>query len=242
MRFKEINEAYQILSDAEKKKAYDQFGHQAFDGAGNTGGNPFAGGFRGGGPFTYTYSTSSGGQNPFGNMDFEDPFEIFEQFFGGGFSRAQQRPRYSLAIDFIEAITGVTKEVSIDGKKKSIKVPAGANDGTRIRFDDFDVTINVRSHPKFKRDNYDLFVDHHIPLTMAAIGGTTQVETVKKPLKLKIRPGTDSHTMVRLRGEGVPHLRGSGTGDLYVRLIVDIPEKLTSEQNRLFKELQKTGI
>ncbi|NCN06888.1 MAG: DnaJ domain-containing protein [Candidatus Pacebacteria bacterium] len=238
-KFKEINEAYQVLSDTTKKQQYDQFGHAAFDPASGMGGNPFAGGFRQG-PFTYTYST--GGGNPFENTDFGDPFEIFEQFFGGGFSSAARRPRYSMRIEFLEAIRGVTKEVEINGKKQKIKVPAGANDGTRIRFDDFDVTINVGTHPDYKRDGADLFVDHHISFSLAAIGGSTEVKTVDSKLKLKVRSGTASHTLVRLRGEGVPHLRSSGKGDLYVRLIVEVPEKLSTQQKDAVTQLQQAGL
>ena len=204
------------------------------------GGNPFAGGHRQG-PFTWSYTTS--GQNPTGDFDFSDPFEIFEQFFGGGFGQqVQRRPRYSLHIDFFEAIRGVTKEVTIEGKKHTIKVPAGANDGTRLRFDNFDITIDVGSHAHFKREGNDLFIDHSISFTLAALGGTTEVKTVDNTLKLKIRPGTASHTMVRLRGEGVPHLQRGGKGDLYVRLIVAVPDKLNRDQQRVLKELQNLGI
>lgn len=239
--FKEINEAYQILSDKGKRQSYDQFGHAAFDPASGMGGNPFAGGFgQGQGPFTYTYSSSGG--NPFGASDFGDPFEIFEQFFGGGFARAQQRPRYSLTIEFMEAVTGTTKEVQIEGKKHTIKVPAGANDGTRIRFDEFDVSINVKTHPKFKRDGYDVFVDHSIPFSVAALGGTTKVETLGSELSLKVRAGTQTHTLIRLREEGISHVRGGGKGDLYVRLIVVVPEKLNRQQRKELERLEAVGL
>lgn len=236
-KFKEINEAYQVLSDAQKRQTYDQFGHAAFDPASGMGGNPFAGQHTG--PFTWSYTTSTNG-SPFGDMDFSDPFEIFESFFGGGFGRqARQRPRYSLTIDFMDAIKGATKEVEINGKKQKIKVPPGANDGTRVRFDDFDVTFNVKSDPKFKRDGYDLYFDQGISFTTAALGGTAEVETIDKKLKLKIRPGTQPHTMVRLRGEGVPHLQKGGKGDLYVRLLVKVPENLTKVQKDLLNQLKK---
>lgn len=250
-KFKEINEAYQILSDAKKRQTYDQFGHAAFDpnsgmgGAGATGGNPF-GGFGGfqQGPFTWSYTTSStGGPQGFNPEDFGDPFDIFEQFFGGGggFARAARRPRYSLTIEFMEAVKGVTKEVKIDGKKHSIKVPAGANDGTRLRFSDFDVSIDVKTHPTFKRDGNDLFVDQKIPFTTAALGGSVEVPTISSKLKLKVRAGTQSHTLIRLRDEGVPHVRGNGKGDLYVRLLVEVPEKLSREQKKILEELRKTN-
>lgn len=238
-KFKEINEAYQVLSDNKKRQMYDQFGHAAFDPASGMGGGPFRGSQAG--PFTWTYTTSTGGI-PFEDIDFGDPFDIFESFFGGGFARARSRPRYSVSIDFLEAIKGASKEIEVNGKKHKIKIPAGASDGTRIRFDDFDVTINVRPHERFRRDGYDLYVDKKIPFSLAVLGGTAEVETVDAELKLKIRPGTQTHTLVRLRGEGVPHVRGGGKGDLYVRLIVEVPEKLTREQRLAVERLQAVEL
>jgi len=235
-KFKEINEAYQILADEKKRQAYDQFGHAAFSGASGMGSNPFAGGARSG-PFTYTYTST--GDNPFGGFDFGDPFEIFESFFGGGFTRQARRPRYSLRVEFMEAVKGVTKEVEIDGKKHKIKIPAGASDGTRIRFDEFDVSLDVAPHPEFKREGYDIYLDKEIPLSLAVLGGTQQVKTLDGTLNLRIRPGTQSHTMVRLRGEGVRHIRGGGRGDLFVRIKVKVPEKLSREQKRLYEGLRE---
>lgn len=249
-KFKEINEAYEVLSNSEKRSAYDQFGHAAFEpggvGGGFTGG-PF-GGFGGQthtyrqGPFTYTYTTSGGGED-FEGFDFSDPFEIFEQFFGtaspfGG--RQTRLPHYSLTLDFLEAARGTEKEVVVEGKRRTIKIPAGIDDGSRIKFEDFYLTIDVKPDRTFKRDGADVMVDVNLPFTLAILGGEIEVPTIGGELRLKIRPGTQPGTMVRLRGQGIKHLRGYGRGDQYVRLMIKLPEKLTREQKEILEEYAET--
>ncbi len=239
-KFKEINEAYQVLSDPQKKGAYDQYGHSAFEQGGMGGaGGPFGGGFGGqqGGYQTYTWSSGQG-QDAGG---FADPFDIFEAFFGGQspFGRQARLPRYAISISFDEAVHGIQKEIEIEGKRQKVKIPPGVDDGTEIRFTNFVLVTQVKKSDKFVRRGYDIVSEHEISYAQAALGTLAEIETVEGVVKIKIASGTQPGTQIRLRGKGIKHVSGRGQGDHYVIIRVKVPNKLSRDQKRLLEELEE---
>ncbi len=233
-KFKEINKAYEVLSDSKKREMYDQYGAEAFErsGAGQR-------------PFSYTYSTDFGGQSsPFEGFDFggfSDPFEIFEQFFGFQSSgrRAKRREVYEINLTFDEAVHGVEKETVIKGENKTIKIPAGVDSGNRIRFSDFDLQVNVKSHQYFKREGQDIYFEKEISYPLAVLGGTVEVPTINEPVRLRVRSGTQSGTAVRLKGQGIPSPQSNRRGDQYVIFKIKVPERVTAKAKRLLEELKE---
>ncbi len=245
-KFKEVTKAYEVLSDTQKKQTYDQYGHSAFEQPFGGAQGPFGGAGQQGryGPFSYTYTTSGGGPAEGFDFDFggfSDPFEIFEQFFGGanpfGSSR-QRKPTYSLTIDFKDAVQGAQKKVTIDGKTRNIKIPPGVDNGSRMSFGDFDVVFEVKGDPKFKREGNDIISEQELSFSEASLGTEAEVETIDGKLKIRIPSGTQPNTVIRLRGKGVPSLRGSGRGDQYVRIKIVVPKNLTARQKELLREFE----
>lgn len=313
-KFKELAKAYEVLSDADKRKRYDQFGPDAFSGA--------AGGYGGGGGFNGfsaedIFSQVFGGGGGGGGS-------IFEEFFGGGRRRSPNAARhgndlrYDMQIDFIDAVFGVDKEISItkmntcdachgsgaeddsskstcpnchgsgqvvmqqgffsvsqecprchgtgqiiqkpckkcnssgqvkDKKTLKVHIPPGVDTGSRLRVagegeggvrggspGDLYVVIHVREHEFFKRHGDDIQCDLPIPLTTAILGGTVEVPTVTGKAKMKIKEGTQNNSILRLQGKGMPSLRGGRRGDMYVKIITEIPTSLTSEQRKALEQ------
>jgi len=243
-KFKEINKAYEVLSDTQKRQAYDQYGKEGFERGGFGSHSHNGGQQQQQGPFSYTYS-SSGGQSPFEGVDFggTDPFDIFEQFFGfGGSARGGGRKRrdvYQMELSFLEAVHGVAKETVMKGKNHTIKIPAGVDDGMKIRFDDFDVLVRVQPDSRFRREGQDIYIEKKISFPLATLGGELKVDTLDEPVTLRVRPGTKSGTTVRLRNHGIVYPQQSRKGDLYVIYTIIVPDRVSAKSKKLLEELQK---
>lgn len=230
-RFKEISEAYAVLSDAEKRSQYDRLGAEAF---GPGGANPFAGfdfsQFMGGGGGAGGARGRRGGrQQRSSPIDFTD---IFGDLFGGGGGGGgfepppQQDAQAETTIDFRDAIQGTTLSLSLNGEPIRVKVPEGIRDGQKIRVprkgaQGVQITIHVRPHPLFERRGDDIYVDLPITIGEAIRGADVDAPTIHGPIRMRIPAGTQSGRTMRLTGKGVK--KKDGVGDHYCRIQVVIP-------------------
>ena len=259
-KFKEIQEAYSVLSDDSKRKMYDQFGHA---GVGGAAGNPF--GDAAGNPFGQGGSFNFNGQTfnfDFGNGGAFD--DILGSLFGFGGPRTR-RPRRgadyqtSVTLTFEEAIFGTTKKVTVEGSDLKVKIPAGIDDGMSIRLrgkggpapeggtepGDLYIRIRVKPHKTLTREGAIILSEEHISMVDAALGCEIDVPTVDGTVTMKVPAGTQSGTPFKLSGHGVPFRADGDRGPHIVTIIVETPRNLSRKQKEIleeFKNSKKRGL
>ena len=264
--FKEINEAYQVLSDPDKRARYEQLG-ESYTRWQQRGGAP--GGFNW--DEWVTYPQGGNVRVEVGNLG--DLFggglggfsEFFQQIFGGmqNFSPADQRrtapagrdrlPTYQseISISLSEAFQGTTRRIEVGGRRLEVKIPRGARTGTKIRVaeavttsagnkSDLFLVVQVADEPNFERKGNDLYTQTEVDLLKAVLGGEVPVKTLIGVVYLTIPAGTQPGQAIRLAGQGMPAIKNPDTrGDLFVRVKVKIPRQLSAEQRDLFEKLAR---
>ena len=249
-KFKEVKEAYETLTDTEKRRQFDDFGHQAPENRGYGGQRGHAsGGFEDifGGAFGQRGGGFSGG-------GFDD---IFSQARAGR-SRPQkgQDQEFTFTIDFVDAVQGAKKtvELPINGEKKkiSVNIPAGIKDGEKIRYagkgnagvnggpaGDLLLTISSRPHAFLERDGNNLICNIKVDMVTAALGGESEVKVLDSQFKLKIPAGTQTGRKFKMTGKGITNRKGE-TGDLLIKAQVETPTNLSSKQKELLEQFRAT--
>jgi curved DNA-binding protein len=269
-KFKEVNEAYAVLSNPEKRKQYDMFGAEGFerrfsqedifrdfDFGSIFKEFGFGGGGRGHNVFGQFFSGAGQGQHRGRGRAYESGF--------GGFGGAHQPVRgrdlvYELSMTLEEALTTTGKVITYqaNGRQEtvSVKVPAGITTGKKLRLPgkgeaglhggprgDLFVQVKILDHPVFRREGDDLLLERQIRFSEALSGTEMEVPTLdQKTLRLKIPPGTQCNAKFRLKGYGMPRMDGSGRGDSYVQVTLAVPAKPTKKQKALMKDLEEAGL
>lgn len=242
-RFKEVNEAYEVLGDAETRKEYDSLREVGY----------YVGGPGGGTQYVRI-------EDLLGGTESRSPFDMFgglTDLFTGGRRTRQVQPgrdlRTEIGLTFFEAIGGVTKQISVEGQAFKVKIPRGVEDGARIRLrgkgepsyaggpaGDLYVTVFVGKHPLYERAGVDLKITVPVTFVEAVLGAEIDVPTLDGKVRVRIPPGTSSGKVFRVSGRGI-EASGGTKGDLLVTVTVEIPTDLTDEQRVLLEKFRDNG-
>ena len=266
-KFQEINEANEVLSDPEKRKKYDEYGeHWKHADEFKAEREAYQRAQQSGGQSAYWYSVNGDDfMGGFGRGNASGFSDFFEQLFGHGASAGRSGRGYNMMsrggdieaqmnLSLREAAVTHKQTFSVNGENLRITIPAGIADGQMIKLKghgekgtngapdgDLYITFKIAPDPEFKREGDDLFTDVDIDLYTAVLGGSVNVNTIGGMVKLKVNPGTQNDTKVRLRGKGFPVYKKEGTfGDLIVTYHVNIPTSLNEKQKELFTQLKNS--
>lgn len=258
-KFKEINEAYEVLGNEEKRKKYDELGenwkHYQQGGPQAQQGNQ-------GGDFDWSQWTNTGrrGQKAGGEFDEGDFSDFFSSVFGDRFSGGGQRQQRKykgqdynaeMQISLEEAYSGTTRMVDLDNQKLQLKLKPGIRDKQILRLKgkggkgvnggpdgDVFITVHIPEHPHYKRKEDDLYCDIPVDLYTAVLGGQITIRTLRNPIKMTINKETDNGKILRLKGMGMPvYGKTNEFGDLLAKVIIKLPKNLSGKEIELFREL-----